>query len=299
MSDEKRPAQAMGDDGLDEQNVHDGRPETDVPAFVRKPRQQSVAIITEQQISQYLEFVREKGRAVSSIKKYQKDLIALYKFLPAEKRVGPNTLQEWRDALLEHGYSARTVNTVIAEANCFFRWIGAWDCQLSEWVEPKASTRTVLTRSEYLRLLTTAREVGKERAYFLVKVFACLGIPNRELCNMTVERLKTRKHRDGKTPPIPECLREELLSYCQRNGRSTGPIFVTRSGRPLNRSAVNAILQSLAQDAQIAPGKCNPRNLRELYFAERDQMQKKLSVLLEESYSRLLESEQHIAGWES
>ena len=283
---------------MDEQNVYDDRPETDVPASVRKPRQQSDAIMTEQQISQYLEFVREKGRAVSSIKKYQKDLIALYKFLPAEKRIGPNTLQEWRDALLEHGYSARTVNTVITEANCFFRWIGAWDCQLSERIDPPAPACAELTRNEYLRLLTTARETGKERAYFLVKVFACMGIPSHDLCNMTVERLKTRKGGDGKTFPIPECLRAELLSYCRRNGRSSGPIFVTRSGKPLNRSAVNTIIQSLARDAQIAPERCNPRSLRKLYIAERSRMQEELSVLLEQSYSQLLEAEQRIAGWE-
>ena len=285
-------------DGVGGQNVHDDRPETNAPAFARKPRQQSGAIITEQQIFQYLEAVQKKGRAVSSLRKYQKDLTALYEFLPAEKRIGPSTLREWRDALLEHGYGARTINTMITEANCFLRWIGAWEYQLPERVEPKPSACAELTRNEYLRLLTTAREMGKERAYFLVKVFACLGIPNHDLCNMTVERVKTRKGGTGKTPPIPECLREELLSYCQRNGRSNGPIFVTRSGKPLNRSAVNAILQSLAQDAQIAPGKCTPRSLRKLYSAERDQMQEQLSVLLEQSYCQLLESEQHIAGWE-
>lgn len=282
---------------MDEQNVYDDRPETDVPASVRKPRQQSDAIMTEQQISQYLEFVREKGRAVSSIRKYQKDLTALYEFLPAEKRIGPNTLQEWRDVLLEHGYSARTVNTVITEANCFFRWIGAWDCQLSERIDPPAPACAELTRNEYLRLLTTARETGKERAYFLVKVFACMGIPSHDLCNMTVERLKTRKGGDGKTFPIPECLRAELLSYCRRNGRSSGPIFVTRSGKPLNRSAVNTIIQSLARDAQIAPEKCNPRCLRKLYQSTMAEIEAGVYRLIEQTHERLLEKEQLSIGW--
>ena len=256
-------------------------------------------IITAQQLSQYLEAVREKGRAVNSLKKYQRDLTALYAFLPAEKRIGPDTLREWRDALQKQGFSARTMNGMITEANCFLRWIGAWDCQLSERIEPPAPACAELTRNEYLRLLTTARETGKERAYFLVKVFACTGISSHDLCNMTVERLKTRKDGGGKTLPIPECLRKELLAYCRRNGRSSGPIFVTRSGKPLNRSAVNTIIQSLARDAQIAPEKCNPRSLRKLYFAERSRMQEELSVLLEQSYSQLLEAEQRIAGWES
>ncbi len=289
---------------MGEQNIHDDRPETDVPAIVRKPPQQTSVIVGKQQISQYLEAVRERGRTVNSLRKYQKDLTALYTFLPAEKRIGPNTLREWRDALLEQGYSARTINTMITEANCFLRWIGAWDCQLSEWIEPKSSVCAELTRNEYLRLLTTARVIGNDRAYFLVKIFACTGIPNNDLCNLTVERLKKNRRQKRKDKleecvHIPEFLREELLSYCQRSGRNSGPVFVTRGGTPLKRTSVNSIVLSLAQDAQVPPEKCNPKSLRKLYFAEQSRIQEKLSALLEQSYSQLLEAEQLIVGWET
>ena len=44
-----------------------------------------------------------------------------------------------------------------------------------------------LTRTEYLRLLQTARALGRERVYLLVKLFGTTGLTVQELEKVTVE----------------------------------------------------------------------------------------------------------------
>ena len=45
---------------------------------------------------------------------------------------------------------------------------------------------------------------------------------------------------------IPSCLRGELLDYIGRMDIRSGPVFVTRSGKHINRTAVAAHIQGLA-----------------------------------------------------
>lgn len=246
--------------------------------------------ISLQQISQYLESLRQKGRVTGSIQKYQRDLTALYCYLPEEKQIGVNTLREWRAALLDQGYAVRTVNTSVIEANGFLRWLGAWEYQLEEQVELQNDVQPELTRNEYIRLLSTARMLGKERAYLLVKVFACMGLTLGELPQLTKEALDRNQLAVSvqgvrKIVSIPDCLRRELLAYAQRENLTNGPLFVTRTGRPLNRTSVAAIIQSLSHDARVQPEKCNVRCLRKLYLAAQKDLRENMTLLMEQTYT--------------
>ena len=259
--------------------------------------------ISLQQISQYLESLRQKGRVTGSIQKYQRDLTALYCYLPEEKQIGVNTLREWRASLLDQGYAVRTVNTSVIEANGFLRWLGAWEYQLEEQVELQNDVQPELTRNEYIRLLSTARMLGKERAYLLVKVFACMGLTLGELPQLTKEALDRNQLAVSvqgvrKIVSIPDCLRRELLVYARRGSIAKGPLFVTRTGKPLNRTSVAAAIQALSHDAQVQPEKCNVRCLRKLYLAAQKDLRENMTLLMEQTYNRMLETEQLIVGWE-
>lgn len=216
--------------------------------------------ISPQQISQYLDSLRQKGCVPGSIQKYRRDLTALYRCLPEEKWIGPGTLRAWRAALLDRGCAVRTVNTCVIEANGFLRWLGAWEYQLEEQVELQNDVQPELTRNEYIRLLSTAKALRKERAYLLVKVFACMGLTLRELPQLTKEaldrnRLAVSVQGVREIVSIPDCLRRELLAYARRGSIAKGPLFVTRTGRPLNRTSVAAAIQALSHDAQVQPEK--------------------------------------------
>ena len=47
-----------------------------------------------------------------------------------------------------------------------------------------------LSRAEYLHLLHTAKALGNEKVYLLIKLFACTGFFVKELPNLTVEAVR-------------------------------------------------------------------------------------------------------------
>ena len=122
-----------------------------------------------------------------------------------------------------------------------------------------------------------------------------------ELSRLTVERVKAgRLPVDGetrRTTPIPGCLRSELLDYARRQGLRTGPVFVTRNGKVMNRTQVTAEVQALGRTARVDESKCNPRCLRKLCQAARTDVERSVRLLAEQSYERMLDTEQLAAGW--
>ena len=258
--------------------------------------------VTRQQIGCFIADMQSRGRAKNSLEKYLRDLTRLYQFLPPEKRIGRETLERWRAALLEAGYSPRTVNASVSEANSFLAWLGHRELQVARQLAVREEAQPELTRNEYLRLLSAARALGRQRTYLMVKTFAALGLTVQELPRLTVEAVEetgavTANAGGRRQVQIPGCLRRELGDYIRQEGLTAGPVFVTRSGRRLNRTAVTGAIQALARDARVAPEKCNPRCLRRLYQSTMAGIEASVCLLMEQSHERLLDAEQLIAGW--
>lgn len=102
-------------------------------------------------------------------------------------RIGRGTLRQWREQLLDQGYSPSTVNTSVSAANSFLEWLGCREFQLTGRLSCGRDAQLELTRSEYLRLLSTARALRQERVYLLIKLFTSTGLPVHELEQVTVE----------------------------------------------------------------------------------------------------------------
>ena len=260
------------------------------------------AAVTMEQIEAFLRSLERRGRATGTIQAYRRSLTRFYQALPPDKRVGRDTLSRWRDDLLAQGYTARTVNAALSAANSLLDFLGQRECQMVRRLAVADQAQPELDRREYLRLLSAARAQGNERAYLLVKVFAVTGISVHGLPELTVEAVRANAlapEPGGPRRPIPASLREELLAYIRRRELTGGPVFVTRSGRPLSRTAVTAAIQSLAGDAQVAPEKCNPRCLRKLCQTTLAEIEADVRRLVEQTRDQLLEQEQRLVGWEA
>lgn len=181
--------------------------------------------------------------------------------------------------------------------------MGRRDLQLTGRLETGGNTeRPELTRSEYLRLLVTARANGWERAFFLVKLFGITALPVRTIPCVTVEAVAAGEIIEasgGSTQRfrVPPTLRAELLQYARRQGVTSGPLFTTRNGAPVTRSGLSACIQSLAKEADIAPEKCNPRCLRKLCQKTLAGIEANVTLLIQRTYDCLLETEQMTVGW--
>ena len=196
--------------------------------------------VTWEEVCRYLDSLAARGRRRETIQVYRPKLEAFYHFLPEDKRVAADTLELWRAALLREGYSPGTANTHVSAANGLLAYLGRRDLQLIGQLDTEGEIQPELSRTEYLRLLATARNLGRERTYLMVKVFALTGIRVSELNRVTVRAVEEGRVLtacDGRAQYvlIPACLRKELTVYLRRVGITAGPVFVTRSGRPMRR----------------------------------------------------------------
>lgn len=257
--------------------------------------------VTKELIEAFLDDFAHLGRSPESVKSYRTRLEALYNMLPPDKQIHRNTLAAWRMELLVRGYAPSTVNLSISAANSFVAWLGKREFQLSGTLEHAPEKQPELSRAEYLHLLQTARMLNKRRLYLLVKAIALMGLGVDEIFCLTVESIregmvtlpKDRGHRS-----IPHFFQEELKGYVEDMGITQGPVFVTRNGRRMSRSAVFSMIRGLSREAHVGEEKCTPRCLQKLWRTTRDQLQANIARMMEQTYERLLETEQLTVGWE-
>ena len=80
---------------------------------------------------------------------------------------------------------------------------------------------------------------------------------------------------------LSERLCRLLKSHLKRTGITAGPVFVTRSGRPLDRSNIWRDMKVLCKSAGVKPDKVFPHNLRHLFARTFYTQEKDLSLLAE------------------
>ena len=265
--------------------------------------QRRAAAVTPNAIQAYLDRLTAKGRGASTVKNYSNKLTMFYQELPEGKQVTEQVLLDWRQSLLERGYSPNTVNTYLTAVNGLLDHIGRRDLQLVDRLELDPSVQPELTRAEYLRLLGAAKVLERERTYLLVKLFALTGIRVGDVAGLSawsVERGQVQgTDNSGRAHgiPLPACLQEELRDYLRRTGTAAGPVFVTRNGRPLRRTQISKEIRDLSKPAQVAEGKCNPQCLRKLYQATQEHIEANVRLLVRQAQDQLLEQEQMAIGW--
>ena len=131
--------------------------------------------LTQDLINQFLEALREKGVREGTLKTYRHHLEQLYDYLPEDKQIEQDTLAQWREELMRGGYAVRSANISISTANSLLDFCDKRHLQ-GRVEKPEPYVRPELSRGEYLRLLQTAKIMRDERAYLLIKVFACTGM---------------------------------------------------------------------------------------------------------------------------
>lgn len=180
-------------------------------------------------------------------------------------------------------YQPSSANSMLAAVNCFLKTLERPDCTVKSFRIQRETFREKgkeLTLGEYRRLLDAASKLQKERLCLLMRTIASTGIRISELPFITVEALDIRRARvclKGKIRMVilPEKLCRELSAYARKKGIRSGSIFITRKGRPLNRSNILREMKALGKSAGVEEDKIFPHNFRHLfaityYKAERD-----------------------------
>lgn len=257
-------------------------------------------------IDRFLEYLKETGKSKETIGKYGRAMEMFYQYLPSDKRIHRDTVTIWKEELLQSGYAVATLNSILSACNLFLRFIGCREFKPEERFRPKKSDpfapQPELTRTEYLRMLSKAREKRDKRPFLIAQVLACTGIRIYEIPNITVENVQKRHfyivdHQGvSRMIYIPTVLGENLLAYAERQEILSGEIFLNEKGRPLNRSQITLMVTRLGELAGISHEKANPTCLRRLFAATWEGIRQNMQILMEQTLDRQIEQEQRLLG---
>jgi len=141
-----------------------------------------------------------------------------------------------------------------------------------------------LTKEEYARLVAAAEKSGNHRLALVLQTICATGIRISELQYITVDAVRTGRadvSNKGKRRTIflPGQLRRILTKYISENNVESGAVFVTRNGKPLNRSNIWRDMKALCERAGVDAKKVFPHNLRHLFARTHYTMEKDLSRL--------------------
>lgn len=224
-------------------------------------------------VSRYRLHLIAQDMSKNTVEKYVRDV---KKFLEFSRQTGPVTdhacVARYRACLVEN-YKPASVNSMLAALNSYLEFTDR-----KEWCvsllriqrEMFLDEARELTREEYWRLVDQARQDGNTRLYYMLQTLAGSGIRVGELPFITVEALGQKTvsvNFKGKLRQIllPPSLVEQLEEYCRMAGRRAGSIFVTRTGRPVDRRNIWKEMKGLCRKAGVDQAKVFPHNLRHLF----------------------------------
>ena len=182
-------------------------------------------------------------------------------------------LVSFKAALSASGLAPATVNGVLTAVNKFLDMSGyhEWRLRLLR-VQRRVFTdgRRELTRGEYEKLVKAAQRLGDARLALAMQTLCATGARVSELASVTLEavrrgRAEIRSKGKIRQVLLPGKLCRLLAAYAKKRGVVAGPIFVTATGRPLDRSNLWKGMKRAAALAGIALGKVFPHNLRHLF----------------------------------
>ena len=230
------------------------------------------AFITPTALEEFARYLRAEDRSSGTIENYLRHVRTFSKWL-GERPVTHVKCAEWKEFLQQQGYSAVTINSMLASLNRFLDVAGFGTCR----VRPLRIQRRIfqkqereLTQEEYHSLVATARNQGRARLALLLETICATGIRVSEVRYITVEAAHTGRAEvslKGKirTILLTGKLCRKLLKYAKDRKIASGEIFLTRGGHSISRKQIWSEMKSVCSAAGVAPTKVFPHNLRHLF----------------------------------
>jgi len=227
-------------------------------------------LITTEYIDNFRNYLIREEKSAATIEKYIRDAGTFFVFSKG-KEIKKELVISYKKSLEERGYAVRSINSMLASVNSLLEFLGWGDCKVKMLRcqrQTYCAEEKELSKEEYKRLLEVSKK--QERLNLVIQTICSTGIRVSELKYFTVEAVKrgeisVRCKSKIRTILVPGKLRKMLLNYAKKHGIQTGAIFVTKNGKPLDRSNIWAQMKRLCEDANVNSEKVFPHNLRKLF----------------------------------
>lgn len=221
-------------------------------------------------IQEFSDYLCREERSAATQEKYLRDARTFFQAAEGNE-ITKELVVAWKKNLIARGYAVRSVNSMIASINSLLDFLGMQTCKVKSirlQHQTYCTEDKELTKAEYLRLLSASKK--NEQLNLVLQTICGTGIRVSELRFFTVEAISRGEitvHCKSKTRTIlvPGKLKKLLLSYAKKHGIRNGAIFITKKGRPLDRSNIWTQMKRLCTVAGVNPSKVFPHNLRKLF----------------------------------
>ena len=228
-------------------------------------------IITNELINNFKIYLYEGERSDNTIEKYMRDIRFFREWLQG-RNIDKSVVIEYKKELCKR-YAVKSVNSMLSSINTFFAFMGWYDLKVKtlniQW-RIFADKSKELSKVEYERLLIAAKNKKNERLYYLMQTIASTGLRVSEIKYVTCEAVRQGQAVivcKGKIRQIflPKKLCQMLKTYIKSRNIKSGSVFITRSGKPLDRCAIWKMLKDLCESAGVSKDKVFPHNFRHLF----------------------------------
>ena len=227
----------------------------------------------------FVQYLVRRERATGTIQNY---LRAAEDF--AASHLPPRT---WKELQIERGYAITTINARIAAVNGLLLCLRIEGCRLRPLRQQRkifCQPQKMMSRSDYQKLVSNARSRGNQRLALILQTICSTGMRISELRFVTAQAVhqgRATVYNKGKLREIllPQALRALLSGWMKRKGIASGPLFVTRNGKPLDRSNLWRQMKSLCKPSGVERQRVFPHNLRRLFARTFYHMEKDIARL--------------------
>ena len=228
-------------------------------------------MITNDSIEKFKNYLIDEEKASATQEKYMRDIKAFAKWA-LDSKLDKRKVLDYKEFLVSK-FAPASVNSVLSSLNSFFEFNHWYDMKVKMLKIQKqifAQKDKELSKAEYERLLDAAKAKRNERLYLLMQTICSSGIRVSELQYITIEAIKIRKatiNCKGKMRIVilPKELCRMLTEYAKTKKITSGPVFVSKTGKPLDRSNIWKMMKSLCEIAKVSKYKVFPHNLRHLF----------------------------------
>ena len=228
-------------------------------------------VITNNIIKDFKLYMYEEERSDNTIEKYMRDIRFFGEWLQG-RNIDKSVVIEYKKELCGK-YAVKSVNSILSSVNAFFVFMGWYDLKVKTLKIQRrifADKSKELTKEEYERLLAAAKDRKNERLYYLMQTIASMGLRVSEIKYVTCEAVKAGQaviNCKGKIRQIflPKKLCKMLKGYIKSRNIKNGSVFITRSGKPLDRCAIWKMMKDLCESAGVSKDKVFPHNFRHLF----------------------------------
>lgn len=241
--------------------------------------------ITANMIEKFRNYLLNEEKSAVTVEKYIRDVKSFKKWVEDREIVKAEMLL-YKEHLIEL-YAPASVNSILSSLNSFFGFNEWYDLRVKNVKVQRqmfVSADKELNKSEYERLLCAAKNKKNEKLYLIMQTICSTGIRVSELKFITVESVKSGQAQvklKGKvrTVFLPDELIKLLKRYVGEQEIESGSVFVTRTGKPIDRHGIWKAMKELCESAGVKKEKVFPHNLRHLFARTYYSIQKDMARL--------------------